>query len=118
MGYSWQYAMTAIFVEGIIFILLSVFKVREAIVDSIPDSLKKAIGVGIGIFIAFIGLKNAGIVVMDESNLVGLSPSWMMDPALLVLIGVVIIGILLVKNIKGALLIGMVATSIIGIPMG
>ena len=118
MGYSWRYALTAIFVEGIIFILMTVFRIREAIVNSIPDSLKKAIGVGIGMFVAFIGLKNAGIVVMDESNLVGLSGSWMTGAPLVAIIGIIVSGILLIKNIKGSLLIGIIAASIAGIPLG
>ena len=87
MGYSWQFALTAIFCEGIIFLLLTFFNVREAIVNSIPANLKKAIGVGIGLFIAFIGLQNAGIIV-DSATLVGLnitSPS-----AIVAIIGVIV----------------------------
>lgn len=118
MGHSWEFALTAIFVEGIIFILMSVFKVREAIVNGIPDTLKKAIGVGIGMFVAFIGLKNAGLVVADSSNLVGLNPEWMKGAPLVCLIGLVISGVLLVKKVKGALLIGMLAATVIGIPLG
>ncbi|MDO4219567.1 MAG: NCS2 family permease [Synergistaceae bacterium] len=118
MGYSWQFALTAIFVEGIIFITLSILKVREAIVDSIPDSLKKAIGVGIGMFVAFIGLKSAGIVVKEEINYVALAKEWLTGGALVALIGVLVIGILLRKNVKGALLIGMLTVTIIGIPLG
>ena len=75
MGYSWQFALTAIFCEGIIFILLTAFNVREAIVNSIPANLKKAISVGIGMFVAFIGLQNAGIIVDNGSTLVGLNIS-------------------------------------------
>ena len=118
MGHSWQFALTAIFVEGIIFILLSVFKVREAIVNSIPLSLKKAFGVGIGFFIAFIGLKNAGIVVNDESNCVALNANWMSGAPLVALIGTVLGGILIKRNVKGALLISMVVAAVIGIPLG
>lgn len=118
LGYSWRFALTAIFVEGIIFILLSVFKVREAIVNSIPLSLKKAFGVGIGLFIAFIGLKNAGIVISDESNCVALTPHWMTGAPLVALVGTIIGGILIKKKVKGALLISMLAATVIGIPLG
>ena len=115
MGYSWQFALTAIFCEGIIFLLLTYFNVREAIVNSIPANLKKAIGVGIGLFIAFIGLQNAGIIV-DSATLVGLnitSPS-----AIVALIGVVITAVLVAHNVKGGILIGILATTIVGIPFG
>ena len=115
MGYSWQFALTAIFCEGIIFLLLTFFNVREAIVNSIPANLKKAIGVGIGLFIAFIGLQNAGIIV-DSATLVGLnitSPS-----AIVALIGVIVTAALVAYNIKGGILIGILVTTIIGIPFG
>ena len=115
MGYSWQFALTAIFCEGIIFLLLTFFNVREAIVNSIPQNLKKAIGVGIGLFIAFIGLQNAGIIV-DGATLVGLnitSPS-----AIVAIIGVIVTAALVAYNIKGGILIGILVTTIIGIPFG
>ena len=115
MGYSWQFALTAIFCEGIIFLLLTFFNVREAIVNSIPANLKKAIGVGIGLFIAFIGLQNAGIIV-DSATLVGLnitSPS-----AIVAIIGVIVTAALVAHNIKGGILIGILVTTIIGIPFG
>ena len=115
MGYSWQFALTAIFCEGIIFLLLTFFNVREAIVNSIPANLKKAIGVGIGLFIAFIGLQNAGIIV-DSATLVGLnitSPS-----AIVAIIGVIVTAALVAYNIKGGILIGILVTTIIGIPFG
>ena len=115
MGKSWQFALTAIFCEGILFLLLTFFNVREAIVNSIPQNLKKAIGVGIGLFIAFIGLQNAGIIV-DGATLVGLnitSPS-----AIVALIGVVITAVLVAHNVKGGILIGILATTIVGIPFG
>ena len=112
MGYSWQFALTAIFCEGIIFLLLTFFNVREAIVNSIPANLKKAIGVGIGLFI---GLQNAGIIV-DSATLVGLnitSPS-----AIVAIIGVIVTAALVAYNIKGGILIGILVTTIIGIPFG
>ena len=118
MGYSWRWALTAIFLEGIIFILLTFCNIREAIVNSIPDSLKKAIGAGIGLFIAYIGLKNAGIIVADAGTISALSGEWYKGPALVAIIGLIITSILLVKKVKGALLIGIVATTLIGIPFG
>ena len=117
MGYSWRWALTAIFCEGVIFLLLTFFNIREAIVNSIPASLKKAIGAGIGFFIAFIGLQNAGIVV-GGATLVELSPDWFRGAAGVAMLGLVITSILLVKKVKGAILIGMIATTLLGIPFG
>lgn len=118
MGHSWQFALTAIFVEGLIFLILTLCNVREAIVNSIPESLKKAIGAGIGLFIAYIGLKNAGIIIGDSSNVSALSASWISGPALVAMIGLVITAALLVHKVRGALLIGIIATTIVGIPFG
>ena len=117
MGYSWQFALTAVFVEGIIFLILTAFNVREAIVNSIPKNLKNAISVGIGLFIAFIGMQNAGIIVDDGATLVHLGAITEVGPAMLGVIGLIITAVLLVFNVKGALLIGIIATTIIGIPM-
>ena len=117
MGYSWQFALTAVFIEGIIFIILTLTNLREAIVNAIPTSLKNAIGAGIGLFIAFIGLQNAGIVVNNDATLVSLGEITSGSP-LLGLIGLLITGILVVKNVHGGLLIGILITAIIGIPMG
>jgi len=117
MGYSWQLALTAVFVEGLIFILMSLFNIREAIVKSIPANIKNAVSVGIGLFIAFIGLQNAGLIVKNDATLVGLGTITKGAP-LLALIGLVIMGILLIFKVKGALLIGILATTIIGIPFG
>ena len=117
MGYSWQMALTAILLEGIIFLILTALNIREAIVNSIPLSLKKAVSCGIGLFIAFIGLQNSGIVVANEATMVGVGT--LVDPKpLLALVGILITGLLLVKGFRGALLIGIVATTLIGIPMG
>ncbi|SCZ04747.1 NCS2 family permease [Alkaliphilus peptidifermentans] len=117
MGYSWEFALTAILIEGIIFLLLTFFNVREALVNSIPINIKHAVSVGIGLFIALIGFKNAKIVVAYDATLVALgdlgSPG-----VLLALAGLIITGILLAKKVKGALLIGIVATTAIGIPLG
>lgn len=116
MGKSWQFALTAVFLEGIIFLFLTFVNVREAIINSIPMNVKKAISVGIGLFIAFIGLNNAGIVKTGGAILeLGEVTK---GAALLALIGLVITGILLAKNVKGALLYGILLTTIIGIPMG
>lgn len=118
MGYSFGFALTAVFLEGIIFILLTAFNVREAIVDSIPMNIKKAISVGIGLFIAFIGLDNAKIIIHEEYSTILQLGDVTSGTALLAIIGIIITGVLLAKNVRGALLIGIVATTIIGIPMG
>ncbi len=117
MGYSWQFALTAVFIEGIIFILLTIFKVRELIVDSIPAGLKAAISAGIGLFIAFIGFKNCGIVVADQATFVALG-DFSDTATLLALIGIFITGLLIVLKVRGGILIGILATTLIGIPMG
>jgi len=117
MGYSWQFALTAVFLEGIIFIILSFFNIREAIIDSIPMNLKNAVSVGIGLFIAFIGLSNAGIVASGDGTIIGIGDLTAAAP-LLGIIGIVITGVLLAKKVKGALLIGILVTTVIGIPMG
>lgn len=117
MGYSWQFALTAVLIEGIIFIILTVTNIREAIVNAIPLSLRNAIGAGIGLFIAFIGLQNAGVIVNDEATLVVLGDITS-DSALLAMIGLLITGFLYAKNVRGAMLIGILVTTLIGIPMG
>lgn len=118
MGYSWQYALTAIFTEGLIFLILTLCNLREVIVNSVPQSIKKALGAGIGLFIAYIGLKNANIVVGDKLNLTALSESWFRGESLVAMTGLVITGVLLAFKVKGALLLGIAATTIIGIPFG
>jgi AGZA family xanthine/uracil permease-like MFS transporter len=118
MGHTWQFALTAAFLEGIIFIILTIFNVREAIIDSIPVNVKKSISVGIGLFIAFIGLENAGIVVHPKSGTIVALGNVTSGTALLAIIGIILTGVLLARDIKGALLIGIVVTTIIGIPMG
>ncbi len=117
MNHSWQFALTAVFIEGIIFILLSFFSVREAIFNSIPMNLKKAVSVGIGLFIALIGFVNSGIVVAEGGTIVSLGDLTKGAP-LLALIGLLITGFLLAKKVKGALFFGILITTIIGIPMG
>ncbi len=117
MGYSWQFALTAVFLEGLVFLLLTVTNLREKIVDVIPNTLKNAIGAGIGLYIAFIGLKSADIVVNNDATLVALG-DLSTGSALLGAIGIIITSILLVKNVKGALLFGILLTTLIGIPLG
>ena len=117
MGYTWQFALTAVLIEGIIFILLTVTNLREKIVDAIPVTLKNAIGAGIGLFISFIGLQNAGIIVNNDATLISMG-NITSGPALLGMIGLVITSILLVKGVRGALLFGILITTLIGIPMG
>ena len=113
MGHSWQFALTAIFLEGIIFIILTVTKVRQWIVDAIPLNLRHAIGAGIGLFIAFIGLKNGGIIVNNDATLVGLGDICH-GTALLAIIGIVVTGVLLILKVPGNILIGIIVTALLG----
>ena len=117
MGYSWQFALTAVFLEGLAFILLTITNLREKIVEVIPPALKTAISAGIGLYIAFIGLKNAEVIVDNPATLVSLG-KLTSGSGLLGVIGIGLTSILLVRNVKGALLIGILATTLIGIPMG
>lgn len=117
MGYTWQFALTAVFLEGLVFLLLTVTNLREKIVDVIPNTLKNAIGAGIGLYIAFIGLKSAGVIVDNPATLVSLG-KLSTSNAILALIGIVITSVLLIKNVKGALLWGILITTLIGIPLG
>lgn len=114
LGYSWQFALTAVLIEGFIFIILTITKVRQWIVDAIPLSLKNAIGAGIGLFIAFIGLQNAGLVVNSDATLVTLGDVCH-GPGLLAVIGLVISCALVMAHIRGGILIGILITAIIGI---
>lgn len=117
MGYSWQFALTAVFIEGIIFILLTLTGLRQKIVDSMPLVLRRAISPGIGFFIAFIGLKNAGIVSASPATFVTMGN--LHDPAvLLAAFGILLSAVLLIKKVTGALLIGILVTTVIGIPLG
>ena len=114
MGYSWQFALTAVFIEGIIFIILSATKVRTWILNSIPVSLKNAIGAGIGLFIAFIGLQNAGLVVNSDATLVTLGDVCH-GTGLLAVIGLVISCALVMLHVRGGILIGILATAVVGL---
>lgn len=117
MGHTWQFALTAVFIEGILFIILSLFKIRELIANAIPAGLKAAIGCGIGLFIAYIGLQNCGIIIPDENTQVTLA-NFNNPAVILALIGIVISGLMMVWNIPGGLLWGILLTTTIGIPMG
>lgn len=117
MGYSWQFALTAVFIEGIIFILLTVSNLRDKIVMALPETIKKSISAGIGIYIAFIGMQQAKIVVNSDATLVTIGDVTQ-GPALLAIIGLIITSALMIYKVKGALMFGILATTIIGIPMG
>ena len=121
MGYSWQMALLAVFVEGIVFIVLSLTNVREAIFNAIPMTLKSAVSVGIGLFVAFVGLQNAKLIVNSDSTLLtyqhfkGETFHSIGIGALLALIGVLLIAVMLIKNVKGAILYGILLTWVLGI---
>lgn len=117
MGYTWQFALTAVLIEGIIFIILTITNVREAIINAIPLSQRHAIGAGIGLFIAFIGMSSSGIIVNNDATLVGLGDITS-GSALLALIGFIITGFMYVKNVPGTILVGIITTMLIGIPLG
>lgn len=117
MGYTWQFALTAVLIEGVIFILLTLSGLREKIVTALPLVIRNAIAPSIGLFIAFNGLQLSGIVVKNEATLVTLgdisSPQ-----VLLTFVGLLLTGTLLIRNVTGALLIGILGTTILGIPFG
>ncbi len=116
MGYSWQNSLAILLIEGIVFILITFFNVREMIFNAIPNNLRYAISAGIGMFIAFIGLKNAEIIVSKEGTFVGLGA--FTAPCLLGIFATLLSGVLMARNVKGALFWGIIATTLIGIPLG
>ncbi|WZY00317.1 NCS2 family permease [Bacillus sp. FSL W7-1360] len=117
MGLSWQAALFAVFVSGVIFIAITLFKIREKIIDAIPEELKYAAGAGIGLFIAFIGFKNAGVIVSNESTFVALGN--LSEPgALLSLFGIVVTIILVVRGVRGAVFYGLALTAVVGVVTG
>ena len=119
MGCSWQLALTAVFVEGIIFIVLSIFGIREKIINAIPSGMKKAVAVGIGLFIALIGLANAGIVASDTGTIIGfVNFNMSSKTAIVAMLGLVITIVLYLLKVPGAILLAIIATTIIGIPFG
>ena len=117
MGISWKIALTAVFLEGVLFIILSLFNVREAIIKAIPSNLKKAVAAGIGLFICFIGFQNAGIIVNNDATLVGLG-NLTQGPAAVAMIGLALTAVLYALKIPGSILIGILVTTLIGIPFG
>lgn len=116
MGYSWRSSLAILLIEGIVFILITFFNIREKIFNAIPKNLRYAISVGIGMFIAFIGLKNAGIIVPKEGTFVGLGA--FTAPCLLGIISTLLGGILMARNVKGSLFWSIIIATVIGIPMG
>ncbi|MGN1210283.1 MAG: NCS2 family permease [Candidatus Cryptobacteroides sp.] len=117
MGYSWQFALTAVFIEGILFILLTLTGLRDIIVESMPLELRRAISPGIGLFIAFLGLQDAGIIEANETTMVCLGN--LHEPSvLLACFGILFTAVLLIRKVTGALLIGILVTTLIGIPLG
>ena len=117
MGKTWQFALTAVLIEGLIFMVMSLFNVREAIFEAIPKNLKIAVSCGIGLFIAFLGLTNTGVITAGQGTILALG-NIKEGAALLTLIGILITGVLVAKNVKGGLLIGIIVTTVIGIPLG
>ncbi len=117
MGYSWEFALTAVFIEGVVFIILTAFNIREMIINAIPKNIKHAISAGIGLFIAFIGLENTGIIVNNDAVLVGLGD--ISSPSVIVaLAGIIITSVLLVLNVKGSLLIGILSSTVFALIFG
>ena len=117
LGYTWQFALTAVLIEGLIFILLTLTGLRSKLVDVVPSCIQKALSPGIGLFIAFIGLQNTGIIVANEATLVALGDLHSQS-ALLTMVGFIICAVLMVRKVRGAMLIGILATSVIGLFMG
>ena len=117
MGYTWQFALTAVFLEGLLFILFTVTGLRQKLVDTVPSVMHHAISAGIGLFLAFLGLKSGGVIVDNPATLITLGD--LTDPGvLLTVIGLIVTSLLLVKNISGAFLIGILLTALIGIALG
>lgn len=116
MGYSWQQSLAIMLIEGIVFLLITFINVRQAILNAIPENLRHAISVGIGMFIAFIGLKNAGIIVSSHATFVTLGK--FTPAAILGVIAILLSGVLMARKVKGALFVSIIATTVIGIPLG
>lgn len=116
MGYTWQQALAAVFFEGIVFILLTIFRVREAIVNAIPLNLRYSLTVGIGLFIAYIGLKNGGIIVANDATVTSLGP-WTMA-SFVAALGILLGGILMALGVRGALFYAIIIMTMVGIPFG
>lgn len=117
LGYTWQFALTAVFLEGIVFLILSLFKVREMIFDAIPINLKKAVSCGIGLFIALVGLVNSGIILQGEGTVLQLG-NLLSRESVVFIVGLFIISLLLAREIKGALMYGILASTILALILG
>lgn len=117
LGYTWQQALAAVFISGLLFIIITLTSIREKIVDALPSNLKLAISGGIGLFIALIGFKSGGIIVSNQATLVSFG-DFTNPHTILTLIGIVITAIMMARGVKGSILIGIVVTTIIGIPLG
>ena len=117
LGYTWQQGLAAVFISGVLFIIITLTSIREKIIDAIPTNMKLAITAGIGLFIALIGLKSGGIIVPNEGTLVAFG-KFTDKSVILTIIGLLITVILVARNIKGAMLISIISTTLIGIPMG
>lgn len=117
LGYTWQFALTAVFLEGIVFLILSLFKVREMIFDAIPINLKKAVSCGIGLFIALVGLVNSGIILQGEGTVLQLG-NLLSRESVVFIVGLFIIALLLAREIKGALMYGILASTILALFLG
>ena len=118
MGVPWHVALTAVFVEGIIFIVLTLTSIREAVANCIPKTLKIGISSGIGLFITFIGLVNGEVIINNESTLIGLAELKMNAPAILTIVGLILMIVLEIRHVKGGILIGIAAVTVLGIPFG
>ena len=116
MGYSWQHSLAIMLIEGVVFIIITFFNVREMILNSIPTNLRYAMSAGIGMLLAFIGLKNAGIIVAKEATFVGLGA--FTPTCILGIVAILLSGVLMAKNVKGSLFLSIIITTVIGIPMG
>jgi AGZA family xanthine/uracil permease-like MFS transporter len=117
LGVSWQVALGAVFLSGVAFFLLSAFRIREMVIEAVPPSLQHAIGAAIGLFIAFIGLQQAGLIVAAPGSLVQLG-DLKQPPVLLALAGLALTSVLMIRKVKGAILYGMLATALLGLPFG
>ena len=117
MGYTWQFALTAVLIEGLLFTILSITGIRERIVDSMPEALRKAVVPGIGLFIAYIGMHNAGIIISNPATISSLGDLHSPE-VILTVFGIALSAILIVRKVMGALLIGILATTVLGIPLG
>lgn len=117
MGYSWQFALTAVFLEGLLFILFTITGLRQKLVDTVPSVMHHAISAGIGLFLAFLGLKSGGVIVDNPATLITLGD--LSTPGVgLTIVGLIITSVLLVKNVSGAFLLGILLTALVGIPLG